>query len=145
MKRGSLCCANSHKSAAFKSRRGSSRIWSQVGSLTLAARDPASPCSPCCANSHKSAAFKSRRGLKQFRPLHSLPIKKAPKRVLFNWRRGRDLNPRNLAVYRFSRPAVSTTHTPLQLYRCRVAGAGTFFYCTKFSTELGNATHFVFP
>ena len=28
-------------------------------------------------------------------------------------RRGRDLNPRSLAAYRFSRPAVSTTHTPL--------------------------------
>ena len=32
------------------------------------------------------------------------------------------MNPRNLAVYRFSRPAVSTTHTPLQLRRRRVAG-----------------------
>ena len=42
-------------------------------------------------------------------------------------RRGRDLNPRNLAVYRFSRPAVSTTHTPLQLCRRRVAGIGHLF------------------
>ena len=47
---------------------------------------------------------------------------KAPKRVLLNFRRGRDLNPRYLAVYRFSRPAVSTTHTPLlrlKLYKIK--------------------------
>ena len=58
--------------------------------------------------------------------------KKAPVRVLFNWRRGRDLNPRNLAVYRFSRPAVSTTHTPLQLYTRRVAGPYIYIHYTKF-------------
>ena len=46
------------------------------------------------------------------------PLSRKPKTPLargFRFlRRGRDLNPRNLAVYRFSRPAVSTTHTPLQ-------------------------------
>ena len=90
-------------------------------------------------NSYIAAPFKSRRGLKQFRPLHSLPIKKAPVWVLFNWRRGRDLNPRNLAVYRFSRPAVSTTHTPLQLHRCRVAGAGIYSHYSKLSLQPSRA------
>ncbi len=51
-------------------------------------------------------------------------------------RRGRDLNPRNLAVYRFSRPAVSTTHTPLQFYFYRVAGASSLSYYTKLSPSL---------
>lgn len=31
------------------------------------------------------------------------------------WRRGRDSNPRRFDPYRFSRPAVSTAHTPLRL------------------------------
>ena len=42
------------------------------------------------------------------------------------------MNPRNLAVYRFSRPAVSTTHTPLQLYSRRVAGPNICTHYTKF-------------
>ena len=96
-------------------------IWSQVGLLTLAARDPASPSSPL-------ASLKLGYGCGFQIPTPRKVVfvapsanKKAPLRVLFNWRRGRDLNPRNLAVYRFSRPAVSTTHTPLQLRLFRVA------------------------
>ncbi len=36
-----------------------------------------------------------------------------------NLRRGRDSNPRRFDPYRFSRPAVSTAHTPLHLIRAR--------------------------
>lgn len=50
------------------------------------------------------------------------------------------MNPRNLAVYRFSRPAVSTTHTPLQLHRCRVAGAGICSYYIKLPIRRASTT-----
>ena len=81
-------------------------------------------------------SFKSRRNTKQFAWLHPLNFKGSHKGALKIQRRGRDLNPRNLAVYRFSRPAVSTTHTPLQFCCCRVAGANNFFYYTKLLTNL---------
>ena len=49
---------------------GVDEIRSQVASLTLRARDPASPCSPFVryglhSNSHKGPAFESRRNTKQ--------------------------------------------------------------------------------
>ena len=69
------------------------------------------------SNSDIAAGFKSLRDAKQLASLPTRKFKIPPKRGYFKFtRRGRDLNPRNLAVYRFSRPAVSTTHTPLHLY-----------------------------
>ncbi len=61
--------------------------------------------------------------------LHSYKLKKHPGGVLFKFtRRGRDLNPRNLAVYRFSRPAVSTTHTPLHFTRSPSGGLTNAYF-----------------
>lgn len=38
------------------------------------------------------------------------------------------MNPRNLAVYRFSRPAVSTTHTPLHFTRSPSGGLTNAYF-----------------